>query len=68
MSEPPSDAPAQTFEEALQRLEAIVETLETDPPDLETALAVYEEGIRLTRYCLDRLNTAEMRIQELRLE
>ncbi len=70
MSEPTSAEGAQdlTFEQALQRLEQIVETLEQDPPDLEAALLAYEEGVQLTRYCLDRLNTAEMRIQELKLE
>lgn len=57
-----------TFEEALQRLERIVDQLEGDPPDLETALDVYEEGVGLARHCLDRLEQAELRIEELSLD
>jgi exodeoxyribonuclease VII small subunit len=56
------------FEQALHRLEQIVEALENDPPDLETALTQYEEGVRLAQLCMDRLNTAELRIQELSIE
>lgn len=63
----PADAP-QTFEAALQRLEALVEQMEHDETDLETALAAYEEGVGLARYCLERLDAAELRVQELALE
>ena len=65
----PNPLPADlTFETALRRLEAIVEQLEGDAPDLEAALAAYEEGVLLSRYCLERLHTAEQRVQELGLE
>lgn len=57
-----------TFEQALQRLEALVETLEDDTAGLEDALRAYEEGVLLARYCLERLDTAELRVQELALE
>ncbi len=57
-----------TFEQALRRLEALVETLESDDASLDEALAAYEEGVTLARYCLARLDTAELRIQELALE
>jgi exodeoxyribonuclease VII small subunit len=56
------------FEEALQRLEHIVEALENDPPGIEDAIQRYEEGIALVRLCQERLERAELRIQELRLE
>lgn len=57
-----------TFEQALQRLEEIVEALEGETPDLETALESYEEGTELARYCLKRLEAAELRVEELSLD
>ncbi|MEZ4698988.1 MAG: exodeoxyribonuclease VII small subunit [Rhodothermales bacterium] len=57
-----------SFEEALQRLEQIIETLENDPPGIDEAVKTYEEGIALVRRCQERLEKAELRIQELRLE
>lgn len=56
------------FEEALGRLEEIVETLEEDPPALEEALAAYEEGVELAHACLKRLHAAELRVEELALD
>lgn len=57
-----------TFEQALTRLEAITAQLETDETTLETALSLYEEGVALAQYCRQRLDTAEMRLQELAME
>ena len=57
-----------TFEQALQRLEAFVEKLEDETAGLEEALQAYEEGVLLARFCLERLDTAELRVQELALE
>ena len=57
-----------TFEDALQRLEALVDDLERGDATLDASVAAYEEGVTLARYCLDRLDTAEMRVQELSLE
>ena len=57
-----------TFEQALQRLEALVETLEDETVGLDEALQAYEEGVLLARFCLERLDTAELRVQELALE
>lgn len=67
-SDAPSPEDALSFEEALQRLEQIVDTLENDPPGLDEALRTYEQGIQLVRRCQERLDQAELRIQELRLE
>ena len=66
---PPASLPADlTFEQALQRLEALVETLEDEAAGLDEALQAYEEGVLLARFCLERLDTAELRVQELALE
>ena len=54
-----------SFENALDRLEAIVEQLEDDPPALAESLNAYEEGVSLANACLKRLNDAEQRISEL---
>lgn len=57
-----------TFEQALQRLEEIVESLEDEMPELEEALSSYEEGTTLARHCLKQLEQAELRIEELSLD
>jgi exodeoxyribonuclease VII small subunit len=53
------------FEAALARLEALVEELDGGELDLEDSLAKFEEGIRLVRFCSDRLAGAKLRITEL---
>jgi exodeoxyribonuclease VII small subunit len=53
------------FEEALKRLETIVETMENDDLSLEVLLARYEEGTRLAQSCQARLAEAELKIQQL---
>jgi exodeoxyribonuclease VII small subunit len=63
-SESPNTADL-TFEEALDRLEDIVESLEDDPPSLDEALDTYEEGVALANDCLSRLDEAEQRVSEL---
>jgi exodeoxyribonuclease VII small subunit len=54
-----------TFEEALQRLEAIVDRLEEGDLELEDALAAFEDGVNLTRRCAGQLEAAERRIEVL---
>jgi exodeoxyribonuclease VII small subunit len=53
------------FEEALKRLETIVESMEAQDLPLETLLARYEEGTRLSQLCQTKLNEAELKIQQL---
>ena len=53
------------FEEALQKLEGIVENLESDDLPLETLLAKYEEGTRLAKVCQEKLAEAELKISQL---
>ncbi len=54
-----------SFEEALERLETIVEELETGSLSLEQSLARYEEGMRLSRRLTTTLDQAEKRIELL---
>jgi exodeoxyribonuclease VII small subunit len=53
------------FEDALKRLETIVESMEAQDLPLETLLARYEEGARLDRPLPGKLNEAELKIQQL---
>lgn len=53
------------FEDALAGLEGIVARLEGGDLPLEEALAAFEEGVRLTKICSQRLNEAERKIQIL---
>ncbi len=54
-----------TFEEALSRLEEVVKTLEERELPLEEALAYFEEGVRLTRFCRGKLKEIEGRVELL---
>jgi exodeoxyribonuclease VII small subunit len=54
-----------SFEEALERLETIVEELEGGSLTLEQSLARYEEGMRLSRRLTQTLDQAEKRIERL---
>jgi exodeoxyribonuclease VII small subunit len=53
------------FEEAMARLEEIVGKLETGEVLLEQALSLFEEGIRLSRLCREKLDEAEKRVDVL---
>ena len=52
-----------TFEEAYERLRKSIEELESGPLPLETAMARYEEGMKLAQLCNEMLDQAELRIQ-----
>jgi exodeoxyribonuclease VII small subunit len=53
------------FEEALKKLETIVEAMESGDLPLETLLARYEEGTKLAQICQAKLAEAELKIQQL---
>jgi exodeoxyribonuclease VII small subunit len=53
------------FEEALKKLEKIVEDLESGDLSLDEALKKYQEGIELSRLCSQRLETAKKKIDSL---
>jgi exodeoxyribonuclease VII small subunit len=60
-----SSQSAVPFEAALQKLESIVEGMESGDLPLETLLAKYEEGVKLAKICQDKLAEAEVKIQQL---
>lgn len=59
------EAQAKSFEASLSALEKIVRELERGDLPLERSLELFEEGVRLTRECQERLNRAERRIELL---
>ena len=54
-----------TFESAQNELEAIVERLERGGATLDEAIALWERGEELLRFCVARLDTAQGKIEEL---
>jgi len=56
---------APNFEQALERLETIVEELEGGALSLEDSIARYEEGVKLSRHLGRTLDEAEKRIERL---
>ena len=54
-----------TFEEAYEQLRKSIEELEAGPLPLETAMARYEEGMRLAQLCNEMLDRAELRIEHV---
>ena len=62
MAEPESERP---IEAALERLETIADTLEDPQLDLDEAVKLYEEGLRLYAECTRRLDAADQRITKL---
>lgn len=62
MAEPDAGQP---IEAALERLETIADKLEDPQLDLDEAVKLYEEGLRLYAECTKRLDAADQRITKL---
>lgn len=56
---------SQNFETSLDELERIVRELERGDLPLEKSLELFEQGVKLSRACQERLNEAERRIEIL---
>jgi len=56
------------FEQDLSRLEEISRILEEDNVELEKAILLFEEGVKLSKTCLKTLKQAELKITELKSE
>ena len=55
----------QNFEQSLKRLEQIVESLERGNVPLNDVMKMYEEGVQISRFCLDQLSQAEVVLKRL---
>lgn len=54
-----------SFEEALRKLESIVSKLEDSEVTLEESIQLYEEGMKLSKYCSETLEDAVLRIEKI---
>lgn len=54
-----------TFEEALKKLESIVDQLEKGEMTLDASLKLFEEGVELSTACKNELDAAEGKVQQL---
>lgn len=65
MGEPDKPDAERPIEATLVRLEAIADRLEDPELDLDAAVTLYEEGLRLYADCTTRLDAADQRITKL---
>jgi exodeoxyribonuclease VII small subunit len=54
-----------SFEEAMNKLEVIVERLEEGDVPLEEAIAIYKEGMELSKLCHDKLKNVEEQLAQI---
>jgi exodeoxyribonuclease VII small subunit len=54
-----------SFEEALKKLESIVQQLEDEEITLEDSVKLYEEGVKMAQICTSVLEDAELRIEQV---
>lgn len=54
-----------TFEEAMKRLEEIVAALENNEVSLEKSVDLFQEGIKLSKICNDKLNNIEDKVAKI---
>ncbi|MDZ7332667.1 MAG: exodeoxyribonuclease VII small subunit [candidate division KSB1 bacterium] len=54
-----------SFEQAMEQLEQIVDQMEQGDLTLEETLAKFEEGMKLSQFCLEKLNQAEQKLKKL---
>jgi exodeoxyribonuclease VII small subunit len=59
------DSNHKNFESALEDLEQVVEQLETGELSLEDSLAAFEKGVGLVKFCNQKLNEVEKKIELL---
>ncbi|MDP8219431.1 MAG: exodeoxyribonuclease VII small subunit [Candidatus Theseobacter exili] len=54
-----------TFEKALEKLETIVNDMDSEDVSLDASLKKFEEGIKMVRFCKEKLEKAEKKIEIL---
>tara|TARA_B100001029_G_scaffold138770_1_gene117988 strand:- start:358 stop:579 length:222 start_codon:yes stop_codon:yes gene_type:complete len=57
-----------SFEKNLQKLELIVEKLESGEIGLEESVKLYEEGMKIKKICDNKLKDIEMQIKKIMIE
>jgi exodeoxyribonuclease VII small subunit len=59
------DSPNKKFETALEDLEQVVEQLDSGELSLEDSLAAFEKGVGLVKFCNEKLNEVEKKVELL---
>ncbi len=54
-----------SYEQAFDELESLVSSLESNKLSLDEAMSLYERGQALTKYCVELLDKAELRLKQL---
>ena len=54
-----------TFKEAIEELEKITDSLESGELELEQSIALFERGVSLIKYCQDKLDSAQAKVELL---
>jgi exodeoxyribonuclease VII small subunit len=57
-----------SFESAMERLEEIVDKLESGDENLEDSVCLYQEGMDISKYCKQMLDQAEQKITTVDVE
>lgn len=57
-----------SFESTLEKIEKIVERLESGEENLEDSIVLYEEGVNISNYCKDMLENAKQRVEKVNLK
>ena len=54
-----------TFKEAIEELENITDSLESGELEIEKSLALFERGIELIKFCQNRLDSTQTKVEGL---
>lgn len=57
-----------TFEQAIKRLEEIIDSLENNQVSLEKSVELFQEGIQLTKLCNDKLDGIENKVAKILID
>jgi exodeoxyribonuclease VII small subunit len=57
-----------TFEESVERLEALIQAMENGDTPLADLVSKFEEGSKLLKHCQAQLKEAELKIEQLNLK
>jgi exodeoxyribonuclease VII small subunit len=60
-----ADAGELSFEQSIEELDQIIQSLDGDPSGLDELVARYERGMKLLGHCQGQLDTAQLRIEQI---
>ena len=57
-----------TFEQAMTRLEDIVKKLKDHTVSLDDSVALFQEGVQLSKFCSDKLSSVEEKVSQIMID